>query len=99
MARPKKNDSDKIFATHISLPKRYKPIIAEIENFSKFVQIALDQAAGIMAWDLIKKEKGYKDTEKLDDVKDEYNRAHPLNDLTKQRIKPSESSPKTPELW
>lgn len=61
-----------------------------IENRSLFVQIALDQAAGIMAWAIMKKEHGYREpaaTPKLQEILPEYNHTYPLDELTEKRLK------------
>lgn len=87
---------------NIWIPERYAELWAEIENNSKFVQLALDQAAGIIAWGLLKKENPDKyaldETPEPEELK-EFNEAFPLDPLTKQRIESSPNSANKPELW
>jgi hypothetical protein len=74
----------------------------EIDNFSAFVQIAVDNAVDIMAWAIL---KGYdpkkfnvpRDTEK---VIAEFNEKYPQDELTQKRNGTwRKSSAKKPELW
>ena len=75
-------------------------IIKDIDNFSGFVQICLTQAADIMQFAIMKKEQGYKNTAKMKDVKADYNREFPLDELTAKRLgKWPANSPKKPEIW
>lgn len=99
MPRQKLKKPPSQFRKQIVLPNRQREIVDGIDNFSAFVQLAVDNAAGIMAWDAIKRQKGVEDQEKIEDELPGFNAAHPQNDLTKQRIKPSENSPSKPELW
>lgn len=88
------------------LPHRQHKIWHQIENKSKFIQLCLDDAAGIMAWQIYKEKERLKVTEKpLESVIEEYNKTFPLDPLTKKRLKkePEEewpkNSPKKRELW
>lgn len=88
--------------THIYIPDRQMKTAVQIENLSKFVQIALDNAADIMAWAIL---RGYDPTKyntgrKIEDVVDEFNEKYPLNDLTlKRQGKWPKNSVTKPDLW
>lgn len=71
----------------IYLPKRHQKIAKDIDNLSNFVQLALEQAASIMAFDIIKKHKGIESQPPpTQDALDQWNRDHPLNELTQRRL-------------
>lgn len=99
MPRRRKKRPVNWFRKNISLPERQREVVESIPNFSKFVQLAIDNAAGLMAWDAIKREKGLQDKEKLEDELPVYNKNNPVNKLTATRMPPSESSPPKQELW
>ena len=86
---------------NIWLPEKHLKIADDIENLSQFVQIALEQAAGIMAVDIIKQEKGLKQPLPTQEQYDRWNQDHPQNPLTQKRenkCSTPTSAPK-PELW
>lgn len=85
----------------LSYPRRQKKILKEIENKSQFFQLALDDAAGLMSWALIKKQQKLKEPDKLTpELIAEYNDAFPVDELTaKRQNKWPRNSPKKPELW
>lgn len=72
-----------------------------LDNKSKFLQLALRDAIGIMAMDILRHRRPdlYTSPEKLEDVLEPYNEQNPLNELTKKRQKCNENSPNKPELW
>lgn len=72
---------------NIWLPEYHDNIAKDIENLSQFVQIALEQAAGIMALDIIKKEKGLKQSLPTPEQYEQWNKDHPQNPLTTKREK------------
>jgi len=87
---------------NIWLPSRHEEIASQIENFSQFVQIALDQAEAIMAFDIIKKEKGLKNKPPTQEAMDRFNADHPLDPLTQKRLKKWPNTPhsqQSPEPW
>lgn len=84
------------------IPDRQMKVAAQIDNLSNFFQIALDNAADIMAWAILHDydPKTYSTGRKLEDVSDEFNKKYPQNELTQKRTqKWPKPSPKTPELW
>lgn len=94
---------------NIWVPERYLRTLDDIENNSRFFQLALEQCVGIMAWALLKdrQPEKYYDTEKYEDLIDPFNAKYPLDPLTKkrkdiERIK-RENSTNSPrsnrELW
>lgn len=87
---------------NIYLPPKQAKIAKEIDNLSNFVQIALDNAADIMAWAILSEydPKKYNTGRKLEDVVDEFNAKNPPNPLTQKRNKKwPKNSPKQRELW
>ena len=87
---------------NIWLPEYHDNIAKDIDNLSQFVQMALEQAAGIMALDIIKQEKGLKQPLPTPEQYERWNKDHPLNPLTAKREKKwpnTQTSPKKPELW
>jgi len=72
---------------NIWLPEKHDAIAADIENLSQFFQIALEQAAAIMAFDIIKKEKGLVSPAPTPEAIDRWNKDHPLDPLTAKRKK------------
>ena len=86
----------------IWLPAESDKIAKDIDNLSHFVQLALDQAAGIMAFDIIKQEKGLPTKTPTPEQLDRWNADHPLDPLTAKRMKKWPNTPishKKPELW
>ncbi len=80
----------------------------QLENKSRFFQIALSEMVGIMTWHILKERKPeiYYDVEKLENVLDDYNKANPLDPLTQKRhnaralrANPSTDTLPYPELW
>ena len=75
-----------------------------LENKSKFLQIALDDAIGIMTWALMREKhpEQYKANVKpVDEVVPEFNARFPIDRLSASRKDVSwpENSAKNPELW
>lgn len=104
MARPKHPDTGK--RVNIYLPKHSLKIAKDIDNLSEFFQMALDQAAAIMAFDIIKQEKGIVDKRvPTQEQLDRWNSDHPLDPLTAKRLGKQKQWPNTPnsppkqELW
>lgn len=83
------------------IPARQLKVASQIDNVSNFLQIALDNAADIMAWAILNDvdPKRYHNVHQLEDVIDEFNEKYPLDELTQKRNgtwhKPS---PKLPEI-
>lgn len=83
------------------IPERQLKVASEIENVSAFFQIALDNAADIMAWAILNKvdPKRFHNNHQLEEVIDEFNDKYPLDELTQRRNgtwhKPS---PKLPDV-
>lgn len=86
---------------NVYLPAKHRKIARDIDNLSGFLQMALEQAAGIMAFDIIKREKGYSQPLPTQEQYNEFNQNHPLDPLTKKREnkKCETSSQPKPELW
>lgn len=88
---------------NIWLPDRHVKIAKDIENLSQFVQIALDQAAAIMAFDIIQREKNLpKHKPPTPEALDRWNSDHPLDPLTAKRKNVKCSTPNSQsnrELW
>jgi hypothetical protein len=87
---------------NIWLPDRHDKIADQIDNLSQFVQIALDQAASIMAFDIIKREKGLTQEPPTQEQIDQWNKDHPQNPLTQKRENTECSTPNSApkqELW
>lgn len=73
----------------------------QIENLSSFIQIALDNAADIMTWAILRNvdPKKYNTGRKLDTVIDDFNAKYPLDPLTQRRQnKWPKPSAKLPEI-
>jgi hypothetical protein len=70
------------------IPGKQLETAMQIENISKFFQIALDNAADIMAWAILKEyePKKYDTGRKTEDVIDEFNKKYPVNPLTAKRL-------------
>ena len=92
MARPKGEDTGK--RVNVYLPKHSLKIAKDIDNLSEFIQVALDQAAAIMAFDIIKKEKGLVDKrEPTPEQLERWNHDHPLDPLTAKRLGKTKNGP------
>ncbi|MCA9325955.1 hypothetical protein KDA23_07935 [Candidatus Saccharibacteria bacterium] len=85
---------------NIWLPERHDKIAKDIENLSQFVQIALDQAASIMAFDIVKQQRGIKQEPPTPEQVARWNQDHPQNPLTKKRENKcnTPNSPQNPVL-
>lgn len=77
----------------------------DIDNKSNFIQIALEDAVGIMTWAIMREnnpEKFHKNDKPIETVLPEFNKKFPLDPLTANRLG-KESWPKTSqseqELW
>lgn len=92
---------------HVYLTADANAIAVQLENLSKFVQIALSEAVGVMQFALMKEARPdiYYDVNKFEDLIDEYNAAYPADPLTKARKEKREAaewlknSQNEPELW
>lgn len=90
---------------NIWLPNSSLVMWNQIENGSRFVQIALEDAIGIMTWALLMKadpEKYEKRIKNKAAVLGKFNEEFPLDPMTQARkgTKPSPAiSPPTQELW
>jgi hypothetical protein len=87
---------------NIWLPSKYFKLVSQLDNFSKFVQISLDQAEGVIAFDIIKKRKGYQNKPPTQEALDEFNALHPLDPLTQKRTgkcRNTQNSRKNHVLW
>lgn len=71
----------------VSISGQHLKIASQIDNFSAFVQLALDNAADIMAWDILKNvdPEIYHGNARMEDVIDQFNALHPQNELTQKR--------------
>lgn len=86
---------------NIWIPARQMKTAAEIENLSNFFQIALDNAADIMAWAILRDvdPKRYHSNHELPDVIDDFNKKYPLDELTQKRNGTwHKNSPKLPDV-
>jgi hypothetical protein len=86
---------------NVYIPGRQRETAVQIENLSAFFQIALDNAADIMAWAILRdvKPKTYTPTHKLENVIDDFNDKYPLDPLTQKRQgKWQIHSPKLPDV-
>lgn len=72
---------------NVWLPDKQLKTWNMIENKSAFVQQALDDAAGIMAYAVLKRERALEERITIDDIIGQYNETFPLDPLTKQRLK------------
>lgn len=87
------------------IPATQMKTAAEISNLSNFLQIALDNAADIMTWAILKdvQPKRFDTGRKMEDVVDDFNKKYPPNALTQKRIEKQQqwpkNSPKQPDLW
>ena len=87
---------------NVWIPEKYLETAELIDNLSKFLQIALDQAPNIMAWAILEDidPEKFKVRKKIDDVIDKYNKKYPLDPLTQKRTgKWPKASPPQPDSW
>ncbi len=95
-------DNDPGKRVNLYLPKKHQKIAKDIDNLSGFLQMALEQAAAIMAFDIIKKAKGIEQAPPTQEQYDRFNADHPLDPLTaKRKNKWPNTPPSQPkqELW
>lgn len=100
MPRPKTSNVGK--RVIVWLPPKQLKVAKQIENFSNFVQIALDIAPDLMAWAMLKEydPKKYNTGKKVEDVVDKFNEKYPQNELTQKRQGTwHKNSQNPPELW
>jgi hypothetical protein len=71
---------------NIWIPERHLKTLNQIDNKSQFFQMAIEQAAGIMGLDIIKREKGLKQPGPTPEQIEIWNKNHPLDPLTARRI-------------
>lgn len=87
---------------NIWIPDKQLKTAVQIDNLSSFFQLCLDNAADIMAWDILKQAdpEQYKNQHELGDVVGEFNKQNPQNELTQRRQGSwPKNSPKKQELW
>lgn len=90
---------------NIYLPPSAQAIAKDIDNLSEFVQVALDQAAAIIAFDIIKQKKNLTSPAATEEQIEQWNIDHPLDPLTAKRLGKekqwpnTQPSPPKPELW
>lgn len=99
---PKLSDKAPGKRVNVYLPNKHLKIAKEIGNLSNFVQISLDQAASILAFDIIKQAKGLTQQPPTPEAIERFNHDHPLNPLTEKRENkqwPKTNSQPKPELW
>lgn len=86
---------------NVYIPETHLPIAREIENFSAFVQICLEQAEDIMAFAIlhnIDPKKYHHNRYKLENTVEQFNEKYPLDPLTQKRQgKWQEPSAKLPD--
>lgn len=72
------------------LREKNRKMYNAIENKSEFINIALEAAIDIMAWDILKKMEPdvYKVERKqpVEEIIDDFNKKHPLDELTAKRL-------------
>lgn len=100
---PKLKNKRKGKRVNVWLPERHFKIWSMLENKSKFLQIALNDATGVMAWGILHERdpKQFYSPEKIEDTLPEFNKTFPLDPLTQKRKDKQQwqNSPKKPELW
>lgn len=85
MPRPKPNKAGR--RVNIWLPPESDKIAVQIDNLSAFFQLALEQASGIMAFDIIQREAKLKKHElPTQEAIDRFNHDNPLDPLTAKRL-------------
>jgi hypothetical protein len=90
---------------NIYLPPKQEEVADQIENLSNFIQICLNMASDIMAWDILHNMDPEKYTVKhkkpIEEIFSEFNEKNPLDPLTKRRLQRKEwrqNSQKIPEI-
>jgi hypothetical protein len=84
MARPKPAKSGR--RVNIWLPPESDKTASQIENLSAFVQLALRQASGIMAFDIIQRAKNLPQHKPpTAEAVERFNHDHPVDPLTAKR--------------
>lgn len=94
----------------VYLPNKQLKVFVMLENPAAFMKLCIDNAAGIMAWDILKKRdpKKYYDIDRLEDVLPAYNDENPtgiFGDKAKVKRKLevrseiSANYPNQPENW
>ena len=87
---------------NVWIPDHQMKTAVQIDNLSSFLQIALDNAADIMAWAILRdvQPQKYNTGRKIETVIDEFNEKYPQNELTQKRQGTwPKNSVKKPELW
>ncbi len=81
----KKKPSSRV---NIYIPNDLLPLARQIENFSAFVQISLEQAPDIMTWAILHDAdpKKYHARAKMKDVVGKFNEKYPQDPLTQKRL-------------
>ena len=79
---PKKKPSNR---ANVYIPTELLPLARQIDNFSAFIQICLEQAPDIMAFAILheKDPKKYHYRRKMEDVIDHFNERYPLDPRNK----------------
>lgn len=100
---PKRTSSSHGKRINIYLKGKHLRTAKQIDNLSAFIQLALEIAPDIMAWDILNREAGGTlDTgRKLENEVEAFNDNHPLDPLTAKRKNPEwqKNSPSKSELW
>ena len=102
MSRPKPSNTG--IRANVWIHPRHVKLWKEIENKGGFVNMALDDAIGVMTMAILRKENPEKYTIKTKTAEDylpEFNEKFPLDPLTKKRLNKQwpANSPRTQELW
>lgn len=89
MPRPKTDVTGK--RQHVYLPPKHLEIRQDIDNFSAFVQICLEQASDIMTYAILhdvdpKKYHHKRHEESAEEVIAKFNEKYPLDELTQKRL-------------
>ena len=103
MSRPKAQNQG--MRVNVWIHPRHVKLYKEIENKTGFVNMALDDAVGVMTMALLRAENPEKFTikKKVEDYLPEFNEKFPLDPLTAKRLGKTktcpENSPPTHEAW
>lgn len=90
---------------NVWLLERHFQLHHDIDNFSEFIQLCLDNAVDIMTWDILKKEAPetfHIEQPPIEEVLPKFNERHPLDPLTAKRLGKTtwpKNSAKPPESW
>lgn len=95
---PRKTSPKQGRRVSVWLPYEADKTSKEIDNLSEFVQIALEQAASIMAFDIVKKHKGITQPAPTPAAVERWNEDHPLDPLTAKRLGKEKIYGTTPSL-